>query len=116
MGNKPYALPKRTYNNFNCFKNRFGLTPYETSMLNFTFTQYTGRERRMYYNQFKKCYKRLNSDLSAYEIGIAAPIAFTAADTNCDGTLSFDEFLDSYVCFKATPCFRRFQNSGLILY
>jgi hypothetical protein len=117
MGNKPYKLPQKTICSYEpALKNHFGLTPYETSMLNYTFSQYTGRERRMYYSQFKKLYKRLNSELSAYELGIAAPIAFSAADSNCDGTISFDEFVDAYTLFKATPCSLRAFNSGLILY
>ena len=117
MGNKPYKLPPKMQCTYEpAVKNRFSLTPYETSMLNYTFTQYTGRERRMYYAQFKKLYKRLNPELSAYEIGIAAPIAFSATDSNCDGTISFDEFVDAYTFFRATPCSIRAYNAGLILY
>ncbi len=115
--NKLYKLPPKMYCSYeSIIKNRFDLTPYETSMLNYTFYQYTGKERRMYYGQFKKLYKRINPFLSNNDFEIAAPIAFSAADSNGDGSISFDEFVDAYTFFRATPCYSRAYNSGLVLY
>ena len=120
MGNKPYAIPKHYYTdtrNRCCSNlyNKFGLSPYETYMLDHLFTNFTGGERRMHYAQFRKLYKRLNSELKNNDINMWAPVAFCAADTNKDGTLSFDEFVDAYTCFKATPDFKRVYNSGLFV-
>lgn len=118
MGNKPYVVSKLYYTDQKMshrsnLRNKFCLSPYETSMLNYVFHKHTGGERRMHYRHFRKLYKAINSELSGAEVDMCAPAAFCAADSNQDGSLSFDEFVDAYSCFKATPDFARFQNAGL---
>ncbi len=116
MGNNIDTLnPKIHYPCTHSLQNFFRLSPYETDWLNYLFTQYTKRERRMHFNDFFKLFKRINPHLSKENLKEYALIAFREADSNCDGSISFDEFVDAYTCFRATPDFPRVINSGLFL-
>ena len=115
MGNKHYTLPPLRQCTY-ALQNRFTLTPAETTLISYLFSQYTNNERRMNFRQFKKVYQRVNNRVVMEDIELASKRAFCSADTNCDGWLSFDEFLDAYVNYKASPNFYRDFNSGLFLY
>ena len=95
--------------------NRFCLTPEQTGYLNWVFSQLTLGTRRMNYKTFKKLYKYVNPNLSAEEVDYFAPFAFESVDSNKDGSISFDEFVDGFVCFQATSDFKRRANSGLFI-
>lgn len=115
MGNAHYPIPPLRQCTY-ALQNRYSLTPAETTLMNYIFSQYTNKQRRMDLRQFKKVYKRINYCVVLEDLEYASKIAFCAADTNCDGWLSFDEFLDAYVNYKVTPNFYRAPNTGLFLY
>jgi len=117
----------RRYNNVNNFlslsarpdssdwelMNQFTLSPSETQYLDALFSFITGGERRMDYKRFKRVYRDLNPFVPDHLFDRMAEQAFWAADSNGDGSLSFDEFVDSYANFSATPDIPRPPDSAL---
>ena len=109
MGATSYVSPPppfSTLNNCGTAINGFGLTPGQTQHLNAFFHQFAGRDRRLTPREFRKIYHLMYPGFDRRQSKAAALSLFIEIDTNRDGMISFDEFVDAYTCF---PAFRANQ-------
>jgi len=104
MGASSYVSPPPPFsalNNCDTAVNGFGLTPSQTQHLNAFFHQFAGRDRRLTPREFRKMYHQMYPGMNHRLSKAAAYTLFLKMDTNRDGMISFDEFVDAYSCFRA---------------
>ena len=98
MGNKGSKNATKRYN----FK-QYGFTDEEGINLENYFNHAANRHHELNFHEFQKIYSNLHPEVSKNKVGEIAKEAFQIADTNCNGRITFDEFLAFYIMHKSLP-------------